>query len=100
LPGRWRLVADLEAAGAALLDLATVERIEAGTLHIRRAGDGTAAMLAADTVIVADGQRPERGLADGLGAAGVRVHVVGDCGAIGGIEGANLAAAELAVALG
>lgn len=100
LPGRWRLVADLEAAGAALLDLATVERIEAGTLHIRRAGDGTAATLAADTVIVADGQRPERGLADGLGAAGVRVHVVGDCGAIGGIEGANLAAAELAVALG
>jgi NADPH-dependent 2,4-dienoyl-CoA reductase/sulfur reductase-like enzyme len=103
LPGRWRLVADLEAAGAALLDRTTFECIEPGVVRVRAADDtgdnALNAVVSADTVIVTD-RRPDRGLADELTREGVRVHAVGDCCSLAGIEGANLAAAELAAALG
>jgi NADPH-dependent 2,4-dienoyl-CoA reductase/sulfur reductase-like enzyme len=98
LPGRWRTVADLEAAGVSLVGNAIVESVDVGRLRLTV--DGEAEELKADTVIVAGGARPEQTLAEELRAAGVTVHAVGDCTGIGMLEGANLGAAELALALG
>jgi 2,4-dienoyl-CoA reductase (NADPH2) len=98
LPGRWRLVADIEQAGARLVPNATVETIEPHAVRVR-AGDAVEE-IGADTVIVTAGATPHRQLADQLGAAGIATHVIGDAGGIGRIEGANLDANTLAVALG
>ena len=97
LPGRWRIVADLEAAGASLIGHATVESIDAGVVHLHRVGGPAGGR--ADTVIVAGRAQPEQSLAEQLQAGGVAVHTVGDCTGIGMLEGANLAAAELALSL-
>jgi 2,4-dienoyl-CoA reductase (NADPH2) len=98
LPGRWRLVSDIERAGVRLLGDATVEAIEPGRVRVTTsAGDE---QLDADTVVVAGGAVPDTRLADELALAGVTAHVVGDCGGVRRIEGANLDAAHLALALG
>jgi 2,4-dienoyl-CoA reductase (NADPH2) len=98
LPGRWRLVADIEQAGARLVPNAAVEAIEP---HVVRARVGEAVEdIRADTVIVTAGATPQRRLAAELEAAGITAHVIGDAGGIGLIEGANLDASHLAVALG
>jgi 2,4-dienoyl-CoA reductase (NADPH2) len=97
LPGRWRLVADLEEAGAVLVGGATVDRLTPGTVHIR--ADGGTRDIKADTVVVAGGAVPDRALADELAAGGLPVHAVGDCTGPGLLEGANLGAASLAVSL-
>jgi len=77
LPGRWRLVPDLDAAGVALV---------------------TEPALDADTVIDTTRVAPDGALARDLQAAGVAITVVGDANAdgIGRIEGANLDVARLA----
>lgn len=77
LPGRWRLVPDLDAAGVAL---------------------ATQPALEADSVIDTMRLVPDSSLADALRAAGQRVTVVGDANptGIGHIEGANLDVARLA----
>jgi NADPH-dependent 2,4-dienoyl-CoA reductase/sulfur reductase-like enzyme len=98
LPGRWRLVADIERAGARLVPDATVEAIEPSTVRVR-VGDSLE-QIPADTVIVTGGATPDRTLAGELDAAGITAHVIGDAAGIGRIEGANLGANELAVALG
>jgi hypothetical protein len=98
LPGRWRLVADIEQAGARLVPNATVEAIEPDVVRVR-VGDSLDEIAAA-TVIVTGGATPDRALADELAAAGIPTHVIGDAGGIGRIEGANLGANELAVVLG
>ncbi|HEY2303418.1 MAG TPA: NAD-binding protein [Acidimicrobiales bacterium] len=97
LPGRWRIVADLEAAGASLMGHATVDSIDAGVVHLN--GSDGPQEVGADTVIVAGRAQPEQSLAEQLQAGGLTVHAVGDCTGIGMLEGANLAAAELAMAL-
>jgi pyruvate/2-oxoglutarate dehydrogenase complex dihydrolipoamide dehydrogenase (E3) component len=94
LPGRWRVVSDLETAGAVLIGNAEVLSVDAGVVHYQ--ADGATHDLKADTVIVAGGARPEDALALRLGAA---VRAVGDCTGIGMLEGANLGAAELALSL-
>lgn len=80
LPGRWRLVPDLDAAGVAL---ATEPAIEA------------------DTVIEAGRAPADDTLARELRAAGRAVTVVGDANAegLGRLEGANLDVARLATRL-
>jgi 2,4-dienoyl-CoA reductase (NADPH2) len=98
LPGRWRLVADIEQAGARLMPNATVEAIEPDAVRVR-VGDSLDD-IPADTVIVTGGATPDRVLAGELHAAGITAHVIGDAGGIGRIEGANLGANQLAVALG
>ena len=77
LPGRWRLVPDLDTAGVAL---------------------ASEPALDADTVIDTTRHAPDASLADALRAASVNVTVVGDANpdGIGRIEGANLDVARLA----
>lgn len=79
LPGRWRLVPDLDAAGVALV-------ADAGP---------------ADTVIAAERGPADDALASALRAAGQAVTVVGDANAdgLGHLEGANLDVARLATRL-
>jgi 2,4-dienoyl-CoA reductase-like NADH-dependent reductase (Old Yellow Enzyme family)/thioredoxin reductase len=98
LPGRWRLVADIEAAGARLVPNATVESIEPGAVRVK-VGD-VVEDVPADTVIVTTGATPEHGLADDLADAGIACHVIGDSAGVRRIEGANLDANNLALALG
>ena len=80
LPGRWRLVPDLDAAGVALASEPALE---------------------ADAVIDTTRHAPDTSFADALRAAGVNVTVIGDANpdGIGRIEGANLDVARLATRL-
>jgi 2,4-dienoyl-CoA reductase (NADPH2) len=77
LPGRWRLVPDLDAAGVSLV---------------------TEPALAADTIIDTTRRQPDLTLADELREAGVPVTFVGDANpdGVGRIEGANIDVARLA----
>jgi 2,4-dienoyl-CoA reductase-like NADH-dependent reductase (Old Yellow Enzyme family) len=97
LPGRWRIVADLEQAGAVLVGGATVEELTAGSVRVST--NGGAREIKADTVVVAGSSVHDHGLAEELAASGVTVHAVGDCAGPGLLEAANLAAARLAVSL-
>ena len=99
LPGRWRLVADLHAAGVELMESTAPVEIGDGVVVVERSGEREE--LGADTVISALGVIPDRVLADALAANGdgVTVHTAGDCGGIRRIEGANLDAAAVALAL-
>jgi 2,4-dienoyl-CoA reductase (NADPH2) len=97
LPGRWRLVSDLEAAGAVLKGSAIVEAILLGGVRVTVAGEPQD--IKADTVVVASSAVPDETLAGELRASGVTVYPLGDCTQAGTLEGANLAAAELALAL-
>jgi hypothetical protein len=56
--------------------------------------------IKADSVIVASGAVPDTSLVDALHDAGIAVRAVGDCRTIGRIEGANLDAAAVALAIG
>ena len=96
LPGRFRLVHDVETAGATLMT-AHWTAITDGAIAVM-VGDA-ATSVPADTVIVAHGPVADAPLAVALRAAGVEVHVVGDCREVNRIEGAMLDAARLAVAL-
>jgi len=98
LPGRWRLVADLETAGVAMLTNAVATAITADAVRVRTADEVHA--LPADAVIVAAGPSPARGLLDAFGATGARTVAVGDCIGPSLVEGANLQALELARAFG
>jgi 2,4-dienoyl-CoA reductase-like NADH-dependent reductase (Old Yellow Enzyme family) len=101
LPGRWRLVPDLDAAGARLVLGVPIVRIAPGGVVVV-AGDDAEELVGADTVIVTSDVVPDDELAIELGGLdddGVQVHRVGDCAGVRRIEGANLDVAELAVAL-
>ena len=64
-----------------------------------RVGDDDRA-IPADTVIVTAPRVPDHTLADALRSAGLSVHTVGDCDGVRSIEGANLDAAHVALAIG
>lgn len=91
LPGRFRLVDDLEHAGVELHLAAAVDRVTARGVTL---GDGT--VIAADAVLAAVGRTPTTGLAEELAAAGDRVDVLGDATGAFGLESGLLAAARLA----
>jgi 2,4-dienoyl-CoA reductase-like NADH-dependent reductase (Old Yellow Enzyme family)/thioredoxin reductase len=101
LPGRFRLVHDLEAAGAHLVADATVEAIGTRSVHIRRgrtdaaSDDGANDVVRADTVILASGEVPDTRLATALRSAGVPVRAIGDCRAVRHLEGANIDALDV-----
>jgi 2,4-dienoyl-CoA reductase (NADPH2) len=98
LPGRFRLVHDLEAAGARLVATATLESIGSRAVHIHRTGeDGPIdEVVRADTVILASGEVPDTRLATALRSAAVPVRAIGDCRAVGHLEGANNDALDVA----
>jgi 2,4-dienoyl-CoA reductase (NADPH2) len=98
LPGRFRLVHDLEAAGAHLVASATLGSIGSRSVHVRRTvEDGLVdEVVRADTVILASGEVPDTRLATALRSAGVPVRAVGDCRALGHLEGANVDALDVA----
>lgn len=79
---RWVVVGELRSAGVELLTGVSYERIEPDAVAIR-GEDGTRRRIAADSVLIAAGQEPERALADALAAAG-RPHIV-----IGGARDAS-----------
>jgi 2,4-dienoyl-CoA reductase (NADPH2) len=93
LPGRFRLVHDVEQVGAQLItgawtaisETAVSVQVEA---HVQE--------VAADNVIVAHGARAIAPLADAMRAAGIACHRIGDCREVNRIEGAMLDAAHLA----
>jgi 2,4-dienoyl-CoA reductase (NADPH2) len=98
LPGRFRLVHDLETVGVHLVANATVESIGSRTVQLRRAGeDGPVGeAIRADTVILASGEVPDTRLATALRSAGVPVRAIGDCRAVRHLEGANIDALDVA----
>jgi 2,4-dienoyl-CoA reductase (NADPH2) len=98
LPGRFRLVADVEALGVRLAGRAVIASIGAGAVQVS-VGD-VLEEIKADSVIVASGAVPDTSLVDALHDAGIAVRAVGDCRTIGRIEGANLDAAAVALAIG
>ena len=65
----------LRMKGVRMLGGVTYERIAPEGVHIIR--DGTAELIAADTVVLCTGQEPARELADALIAAGHTPHVIG-----------------------
>jgi 2,4-dienoyl-CoA reductase-like NADH-dependent reductase (Old Yellow Enzyme family) len=92
LPGRFRLVHDLEEAGVRLL--------AATPLAINPAGvDCGTELVEADTVVNVAGTQAAPVLLDALRIAGIDARGVGDCVDVGKLEGAFLGAALLAKAI-
>lgn len=96
LPGRFRWIADLEAAG---VDLRMRTRATAITTEavLVTDGSGTDAAIPATSVLCAAPGPGGSGLVDAFGATGVPVDVIGDARAVERLEGAFRDAAELAV---
>jgi len=95
---RLRLLTELREAGVALHPKAT--GIAIGNNEVTWQGaDGKAKRAAADHVIVAKGATGDTTLADQLTAAGFTVHVAGDAGGVGYIEGAMHSGAKAAMAI-
>jgi 2,4-dienoyl-CoA reductase (NADPH2) len=97
IPGRFRQVADLEAAGVRLVDRARVTAIGGHSVTVEVAG--ATEELPAATVIATDDIAPLTELADALEAAGQPVHRVGDCRDVRYLEGATNDAAQLVATL-
>lgn len=96
LPGRFRLVADLEAAGVQFV-VGPLEAVLPGAVRV--AADDGARVVPADTVVIAEPARAEAPLAAALAAVGRQAHCVGDCRSLAGIEGATADALSLAATL-
>jgi 2,4-dienoyl-CoA reductase (NADPH2) len=97
LPGRWRLVHELQQRGVDLVGNATVTAIEHDL--VRYTVDDESRTAAGDIVLVAEcSSEPNVGV-DILKSTDVPVHSIGDCTGAGFIEGAMLDAATLAVSL-
>ncbi len=96
LPGRFRLVHDVEAAGAELVTGQWSHLNDAGVAVSTVSGDVT---VAADTIVVAHGAQSGGPLHAKFAALDLPIHHIGDCREVRRIEGAMLDAAELAVAL-
>jgi 2,4-dienoyl-CoA reductase (NADPH2) len=98
LPGRFELVAELEARGVTLRPECDAQSFEPGAVVIR-AGDGEVSRVAVDSVMVAAPTGPDRALASELDAAGIAYRAIGDCRRFGLLEGALLDASELSASL-
>lgn len=86
MPRRWTAVRRAGEHGVTILRHTTLERITPTEVHYRtRDGQGS---VPADAVVVATDVRAQAPLAVALRGRGVDVHVVGDAGEVGYIEGA------------
>jgi 2,4-dienoyl-CoA reductase-like NADH-dependent reductase (Old Yellow Enzyme family) len=97
LPGRFRIVHDLEQAGVRLLGRVTLESIGSRTVRVR--GDDGQETIPADTVIITSGEVPDTRLAVALRSAGVPVRTIGGCREVRWLEGANQDALDAARAI-
>ncbi|WP_345791896.1 FAD-dependent oxidoreductase [Thauera sp. JM12B12] len=84
---RWRVLDTLREHGVALHTKVKIESIDKKAVRYADA-EGVQHTLAADSVVLAVGARPDDSLARALEAAGVPVSSVGDGAQIGYIEGA------------
>lgn len=96
--GRWRYVHDAREAGVALEGGARVLGIESDRVRFVD-GRGREREAAAARVLVTLGAVPDDSLARALGARGVAARAIGDCRALGRIEGAMRDATEIVLAL-
>ena len=96
-PRRWTAVRRAREHGVRLVRDAVVTEITATDVAYR-VGDQDE-RVAAGSVIVATEVTPSAGLAEDLWALGVEVHVVGDAGTVGYIEGAIHSAWPVAASL-
>jgi 2,4-dienoyl-CoA reductase (NADPH2) len=97
LPGRWRLVHELQERGVDLVADAVVTAV--GHDHVQFTVGGETRSASSDLVLVAECSSDANAGVEMLRSAGVPVHAVGDCNGAGFIEGAMLDAATLAVTL-
>ena len=97
LPGRWRMVADAQAAGVMLLPESEVTALTPTTVELRR--DGATASVPAALVITTRRVAGAPALADALRAEGVATFVVGDAADARGFEGITRDAEDTARAL-
>lgn len=87
-PRRWRALHEARRHGVRFETAATLVEIRADEVVFRRGDDPGEHVAAAGHVILATGVHPDTTLADELGAGGHEVHLVGDAGSVGYIEGA------------
>jgi len=73
---RWTVMAELRRLGVKLLTGAKATAINAEGIRIEK--EGSPELIAADTVVIAVGAKPERGLADAIGEIVPEMVVVGD----------------------
>jgi 2,4-dienoyl-CoA reductase (NADPH2) len=97
LPGRYRLVHDVQQLGVRLLPGASVTAL--GDPGLTWTDDDGEHVEPFDSVVVASGARPDPSLVEALRADGIEARAVGDCRDVRRIEGAFRDAAELAVSL-
>jgi NADPH-dependent 2,4-dienoyl-CoA reductase/sulfur reductase-like enzyme len=97
LPGRWRLVYELQQRGVDLIGNASLTAIEHD--HVKYTVEGEARTAPGDIVLVAECSSEANAGVDILRGTSVPVHAIGDCTGAGFLEGAMLDAATLAVSL-
>ena len=94
---RWRVLHGLRSHSVALINKATVSRIDAQGVHYEHAE--TSQRVHADNVIIAQGAVPSTSLQRQLEEKGLSVHNIGDSAEIAYIEGAIHSARALAATL-
>jgi 2,4-dienoyl-CoA reductase (NADPH2) len=116
-PRRWRTLARLRERGVELVRNARVHSLEDGRVQyfarehalqspalpasesaapVTETGDSGRHSFDADTVLIAGGWQPDTSLTTQLAQRGIEAHMLGDCRAIGQIEGAIADAGALA----
>jgi 2,4-dienoyl-CoA reductase (NADPH2) len=93
---RWRVLANLRALAVALLPQVR-DIVIARTVLSYVNPQSQRRTLRADTVLILEGAAADPTLSDALSAEGLKVHVAGDCGGVGYLQGAMHSAARLAV---
>jgi NADH dehydrogenase FAD-containing subunit len=96
-PRRWTAVRTAASHGVDIVREATVVEIAVDEV-VYEVGDSRR-RVPADAVVIADEVRAGAPLADMLQARGVEVHVIGDAGEVGYIEGAIHSAWRVARAI-
>ena len=95
LPRRWRNLYELRERGVTMLTGVRVEEITDSAVVYMMADDARHS-APADSVIIASGAIANHELAEELAGVVPKIHVLGDCGGIGYIEGALMDAARVA----
>jgi NADPH-dependent 2,4-dienoyl-CoA reductase/sulfur reductase-like enzyme len=97
LPGRFRWVADVEAAGVELLP--SSELVSVGEGGVVVSTGEVECEIRCEAVVQAGDRQSSSPLADSLRAAGIACRVVGDARAVGGLEGCTHDAFDLVASL-